>query len=64
MRRLRLAINNLNERPVLKKISLGGVCFMVEKIIPWNVEVTNIDSYVCYKVRKLNPRNKIFQRKK
>jgi hypothetical protein len=37
---------------------------MVEKIIPWNEEVTNIDSYVCYKVKKLSLRNKIFQGKK
>jgi hypothetical protein len=37
---------------------------MVEKIILWNVEVINIDSYVCYKVRKLSLRNKIFQDKK
>jgi hypothetical protein len=37
---------------------------MVEKLIPWNVEVTNIDSYVCYKVKKLSPRKKIFPRKK
>jgi hypothetical protein len=37
---------------------------MVEKIIPWNMEVTNTDSYVCYKVKKLSSRNKIFQGKK
>jgi hypothetical protein len=37
---------------------------MVKIIIPRNVEVTNIDSYVCYKVRKLSSRNTIFQGKK
>jgi hypothetical protein len=26
---------------------------VVEKIIPCNVEVTNINLYVCYKIRKL-----------
>jgi hypothetical protein len=41
----------------------GGVCFVVGKIIPKNVEVTNINSYVCYKVRKLTPRNKTIPRK-
>jgi hypothetical protein len=37
---------------------------VVEKIIPRNVEVTDINSYVCYKVRKLTPRNKTFPDKK
>jgi hypothetical protein len=37
---------------------------MVEKMVLWNVEVTNINSYVCYKVRKLNLRNKMFLGKK
>jgi hypothetical protein len=46
-----------------KKI-VEGVSFMVEKIILTNVKVINIDFYVCYKVRKLSPRNKIFQGKK
>jgi hypothetical protein len=33
---------------------------MGEKIILWNVEVINIEFYVCYKVRKLSIGNKIF----
>jgi hypothetical protein len=43
-----------------KNIKHRGVCFMVVKIIPRNMEVTNIDSYVCYKVRKLIRRYKAF----
>jgi hypothetical protein len=37
---------------------------MVEKIIPNNIEVTNINSYICYKVKKSTPRIKYPQAKK
>jgi hypothetical protein len=37
---------------------------MAEKIILRNVEVTNINPYICYKVSKLTQRNKIFPGKK
>jgi hypothetical protein len=34
--------------------TLRGICFMVETIVTWNLEVINIDSYVCYKVKNIN----------
>jgi hypothetical protein len=37
---------------------------MIEKIILRNIEITNINSYVYYKVNKLTPRNKTFTGKK